>query len=213
MEKNSSLIWNIALTVAVVVLFFLHFTGNKPGSGTGSGSSATTSDGRKLVYVQIDSLLTNYEYFKDARKELENKRFQLDNDLTTRGRSLENEIAFFQQKAQTMTLDQARNTEAQLMKKQQDFVQYRDRAAQTLAQEEADKNEELYNQIHEYLEKYNNENSYEFVLGYTRGGGILFADSALNVTDKVLDGLNKAYAEKGKKDDKSAKKDSTATKK
>lgn len=209
MEKNSSLIWNIALTVAVVVLFFLHFTGNKPSPG----SSSTTADGRNLVYVQIDSLLTNYEYFKDARKELENKRFQLDNDLTTRGRSLENEIAFFQQKAQTMTLDQARNTEAQLMKKQQDFVQYRDRAAQTLAQEEADKNEELYNLIHEYLEKYNNENSYEFVLGYTRGGGILFADSALNVTQKVLDGLNKEYSEKSKKDDKSSKKDSTEVKK
>lgn len=211
MEKNSSLIWNIALTVAVVVLFFLHFTGNKPGSG--SGSSATTADGRKLVYVQIDSLLTNYDFFKDARKELENKRFQLDNDLTTRGRSLENEISFFQQKAQTMTLDQARNTEAQLMKKQQDFVQYRDRAAQTLAQEEADKNEELYNQIYQYLEKYNSDNNYEFVLGYTRGGGILFADSTLDVTQKVLDGLNKSYADNSKKEDKSSKKDSTEAKK
>lgn len=211
MEKNSSLIWNIALTVAVVVLFFLHFTGNK--SGSGAGSAASTSDGRKVVYVQIDSLLTNYDFFKDARKELENKRFQLDNDLTTRGRSLENEIAFFQQKAQTMTLDQARNTEAQLMKKQQDFVQYRDRAAQTLAQEEADKNEELYNQIHEYLDKYNQENAYEFVLGYTRGGGILFADKSLDVTQKLIDGLNKAYAEKSKgAAATSAKKDSTATK-
>jgi outer membrane protein len=144
---------------------------------------------------------------------LENKRFQLDNDLTTRGRSLENEISFFQQKAQTMTLDQARNTEAQLMKKQQDFVQYRDRAAQTLAQEEADKNEELYNQIYQYLEKYNSDNNYEFVLGYTRGGGILFADSTLDVTQKVLDGLNKSYADNSKKEDKSSKKDSTEAKK
>lgn len=207
MNNNTSLIWNVILTLAVAVLFFLHFSGKKDQAVVPGSPEALA--GRKIVYVQVDTLLNNYEFFKDARKEFENKRYQMEADLNNKGKSLENEIAFFQQKAPTLTQEQGRSIEAQLMKKQQDFVQYRERAAQQLAKEEADKNEELYNYIHDYIEKYNKENKYEFVMGYTRGGGILFADSSLNVTQKVLDGLNKTYAEKGKGQ---VKKDSTAKK-
>lgn len=195
MNNNTSLIWNVILSIAVAVLFYLHFAGGKSSDST-SSSDSSAAGGKKIVYVQIDSLLTNYDFFKDTKKELENKRFQLENELGTKGRSLENEIAFFQQKAQTMTVEQARSTEAQLVKKQQEFAQHRDRAVQTLSQEEATKNEELYTQIKAYIQKYNKENQYEFVLGYTQGGGILFADSTLNVTEKMIEGLNKAYAEK-----------------
>jgi len=206
-NNNTSLIWNAILTVAVIVLFFLHFSGNKSASLTGSDSTGV--GGRRVVYVQVDSLLSNYTFFDDARKELENKRFQLENDLANRGRSLENEIKFFQERAQSMTLDQARSTEAQLGKKQQDLIAYRDRSAQTLAQEEADKNAELYEKIYQYIEKYNKDNSYEFVLGYSKGGGILYADSTLNVTQKMIDGLNKEYKANNPN---AAKADSTAKK-
>lgn len=210
MNSNTSLIWNVLLTLAVATLFFLHFSAKK-GEGGFSSSDSTSLAGRKVVYVQVDSLLANYEFFKDVRKELENKRYKLDYELTNRGKSLENEIAFFQQKAPTMTMEQGRTIEEQLMKKQQDFVAYRDREAQKLAKEELDKNEELYQLIFDYIDKYNRENKYEFVLGYSRGGGILYANPELDVTEKVLAGLNEAY--KQKKDSAPAKKDSTETKK
>ncbi|CAG5071774.1 hypothetical protein DYBT9623_03761 [Dyadobacter sp. CECT 9623] len=197
MNNNTSLIWNIVLSLAVAVLFFLHFSG-KPSADSGSVADGNVVAGRKTVYVQVDSLLKNYEFFKDTRKELENKNFQLENELNTKGRSLQNEVAFFQQKAQTMTPEQARSTEAQLMKKQQDLMAYRDQSAQALGQEEAKKNEELYKNIRSYIDKYNKENGYEFVLGYSLGGGILFANPSLDVTQKILDGLNKEYKSDGK---------------
>jgi outer membrane protein len=205
-NNNTSLIWNIVLSLAVAVLFFLHFS-NKPGADSSSVADGNVVAGRRTVYVQVDSLLKNYDYFKDARKELENKNFQLENELNQKGRSLQNEVAFFQQKAQTMTPEQARSTEAQLMKKQQDLVAYRDQSAQALGMEEARKNEELYKNIRSYIEKYNRENGYEFVLGYSLGGGILFANPSLDVTKKILDGLNKEYKASG-----AAPADSTAKK-
>lgn len=205
MNNNTSLIWNIVLTLAVTVLFFLHFS-NKSDGGSAVVDGQVVP-GRRTVYVQVDSLLTNYDFFKETKKELENKNFQLENELNTKGRSLQNEVAFFQQKAQTMTPEQARSTEAQLMKKQQDLVAYRDQAAQSLGQEEAKKNEQLYKNIRAYIEKYNKENGYEYVLGYSLGGGILFANPALDVTQKIIAGLNKEHAASG-----TAKPDTTAKK-
>jgi len=202
-NNNTSLIWNIVLTLAVAVLFFLHFSG-KPEAGSAVADGQVVA-GRRTVYVQVDSLLKNYDFFKETKKELENRNFQLENELNTKGKSLQNEVAFFQQKAQTMTPEQARSIEAQLMKKQQDLVAYRDQAAQALGQEEAKKNEQLYKNIRAYMEKYNKENGYEYVLGYSLGGGILFANPSLDVTQKIIEGLNKEHAGTAKADTTSKK--------
>lgn len=193
--KNASLILNVVLTIAVAVLYYLHFKG--PQAETDSGVKAPVeAKGRAIVYVNVDSLLTKYDYFKDTQKVLESKRFQLENDLAAKGRNLQNKVAFFQQRAATMTQEQGRATEASLQKEQQDILAFRERAAQGLASEEQDKNKQLYDQIYDYLKKENATNKYEFVLGYTKGGGILFADPSGDRTSKILAGLNKEYQAK-----------------
>ena len=76
---------------------------------------------------------------EEGDRELESKRFQLENDLASKGRNLQNKAAFFQQRAATMTMEQGRVTEASLQKEQQELLQYRERAAQNLAVEEQQK--------------------------------------------------------------------------
>ena len=189
--KNASLILNVILTIAVAVLYYLHFKDRQPVAAPVVAKPAEAK-GREIVYVNVDSLLTKYTYFKDTQKVLESKRFQLENDLATKGRNLQNKVAFFQQRAATMTQEQGRATEASLQKEQQDILAYRERAAQNLANEEQAKNKQIY----DYLKKINAQNKYEFVLGYTRGGGILFADPSADQTKTILNGLNKEYQDK-----------------
>nr|WP_262923915.1 OmpH family outer membrane protein [Spirosoma liriopis] len=196
------MILNVVLTIAVAVLYYLHFKDRQPET-TSTAAVPAEAKGKAIVYVNVDSLLTKYEYFKDTQKVLESKRFQLENDLTAKGRNLQNKVAFFQQRAATMTQEQGRATEASLQKEQQDILAYRERAAQNLAVEEQNKNKELYDQIYDYLKKENAKNKYEFVLGYTKGGGILFADPSSDQTSRILAGLNQEYKTK---QDKPAKK-------
>jgi len=190
--KNASLILNVVLTIAVAVLYYLHFKGPQSES-TPAISTPAEAKGKAIVYVNVDSLLNKYDFFKDTQKVLESKRFQLENDIASKGRNLQNKVAFFQQRAATMTQEQGRATEASLQKEQQDILAYRDRAAQNLALEEQTKNKELYDEIYNYLKKINAQNKYEFVLGYTKGGGILFANPEADQTKAILDGLNKEY--------------------
>ena len=164
--KNASLIMNVVLAIAVAVLYYLHFNDRQPATASMSAKPAEAK-GRTIVYVNVDSLLTKYDFFKDTQKVLESKRFQLENELATKGRNLQNKVAFFQQRAPTMTQEQGRATEASLQKEQQDILAYRERAAQNLAAEEQTKNKQLYDQIYDYLKKVNAQNKYEFVLGYT----------------------------------------------
>lgn len=192
--KNASLAINAVLAIAVAVLYYLHFKSQQPVEEPKAAPKVV--EGRKIVYVNIDSLATNYEYFKDTRKVLESKQYQLENDIQSRGRNLQNKLAFFQQRAQTMTMEQGRAAQASLQKEEQDLMAYRERAAQGLAVEKAKKDEELYNQIFDYLKKVNAQNKYELVLGYQKGGNILFADGGSDATKRIIDGLNKEYAAK-----------------
>lgn len=202
--KNLSLILNAVLAVAVAVLFYLHFSGPKAASTEGT----STIGGKPIVFVQTDSLLTNYDFFKDARTAFEQKRTQLDVDLNTKGAALQREIQIFQQQAPGMIAAEAQAKQLQLQKRGADFEQQRQQAVNDLSADEAKKNKELYDNISSYIQKYNKENGYQYVLGYSQGGGILFANPDLDVTKKIIDGLNKEYkaTQTGAKADSTAKK-------
>ncbi|GAB3523894.1 OmpH/Skp family outer membrane protein [Emticicia fontis] len=184
-----------------------------------SESTSTTAGGKqvagRIVYVNTDTLLNKYDYYKDIIKASENKRFQLENDLQNKARTFQNKVAFFQQRAQQghMTQEQAQTTQMQLQQEEQNLMAYRDKNAQVLAQEEAKKTEDILNKIHDYLKDFNGGDKYDMVIGYSKGGGVLYAKEDLDITKLVLEGLNKKYAEDKKNGKITIEKDSTAAKK
>jgi outer membrane protein len=202
--KNVSTLLTAVLAVAVAVLYYLHFSGPRAAAVEGTG----TVGGKPIVYVNTDSLLTGYEFFKDAQKAFEQKRTQLDLDLNSKGAALQREIQIFQQQAPGMIAAEAQAKQLQLQKRGADFEQQRQRAINDLGADEMKKNKELYDNIADYIQKYNKENGYHYVLGYSQGGGILFANPDLDVTQKIIDGLNKEYkaTQSGTKADSTAKK-------
>ncbi len=186
--KNITIIWNAILTVLVI---FILVTMNKE-KGV---SPIQTAEGKTIVFVNTDSLLTNYDFYKDAQKEFENKGYRLQVDLGNKERELQNEIKAIQQRAGAMTQAELQAADMTLQKKGAELQQYSQQKQTELGLEQAKKNEELYNNIYEYINKVNRENNYQFVLGYSRvGGGILFANPDVEVTESIIEGLNKDYA-------------------
>jgi outer membrane protein len=187
--KNLPYAWLGVLTIAIAFLFYQN-------SSTGSTSlGASTSDGKRIVFVNSDSLLTNYQFYKDAQKEFENKGYRLQVDLGQKEQSLQAELQAIQQRASAMTQAELQAADMTLKKKGAELQQYSQQKQAELGQEQAKKNEELYNNIRDYISKTNKANKYEFVLGYSKvGGGILFADASVDVTQKLIEGLNKEYA-------------------
>lgn len=186
--KNLPLIWCAVLTLVVGFLFFKQ-------NSSGSSAGPISASGKRIVFVNTDSLLTNYQFYKDAQKEFENKGYRLQVDLGQKERALQGEVAAIQQRASAMTQAELQAADLTLKKKGAELQQYSQQKQAELGQEQAKKNEELYNNIRNYITKINKENKFEFVLGYSKlGGGILFADESVDVTQKVLEGLNKEYA-------------------
>jgi outer membrane protein len=192
--KNLSLILNGILAVAVIYLYVLHFSGDSSAQ-TEQAESTTTSSGAlpKIAYVNSDTLLQYYDFFQDKKVELEAKAQKLQADYETRAKGLQSEITAFQRNAGTMTMNQARALEEDLMKKQQNLMQYQQNLSTELMQEEAKVNEELYEKVAEYLEEYGDHQDFKVVLTYTKNSGVLYADDSLDITKTVIEGLNQRY--------------------
>jgi outer membrane protein len=197
--KNLSLILNIVLLAAVLVLYILHFTSGKDQTPELSESSAASFP-VNIAYINSDTLLENYEFSKVAAGELENKQDELQAEYENRARGLQTEIQNFQRNAQNMTMAQARAIEEDLTKKQQNLIRYQESLSQTLMQQEAKISNELYDKVADYLQDYGLANNYQLVLTYQKGSGVLYANDSLNITRQVVDGLNQAYQQEEPKE-------------
>ncbi|AKD04754.1 OmpH family outer membrane protein [Pontibacter korlensis] len=156
-----------------------------------SESAAGTSE---IVYVNSDSLLANYEYFKDVRTRLQTKAEQKEKDLRTQAESFQKEVQRFQQNAAGMTQQQAQATEQRLMQKQQQLQALQQSSGNELMTEESEEMKKIYDRVEEYLKQLSQEEGYKMVLTYQRGNSaILYGDSTLDITERVVSALNKTY--------------------
>jgi outer membrane protein len=201
--KNLSLILNAVLIVAVGVLFYLHFSAKgsaRSGSVKTTGANIIAPD-VPIVYINIDTLLNNYEYFKDMQDDFADKQSELEAELNTRSKQYETSAMDYQNKVQKglVTRREAAELEQQLLGEQQSLLQLRDQMTMELAEEEQVSNRKLINAIMEYLKDYNSEYNYQFIFSNSFGDNVLFANDQLDITYSVLPGLNDQYkAEKGK---------------
>lgn len=208
--KNLSLILNAVLLVAVIVLFYLHFSSSKPQTTSSSSGTSNLGDS-KIAYIKSDSVLKNYDYLKAQREALEAKTKKMDQDYRNRAIGLQNEIAAYQRNVSSMTLGQVRATEEDLGKKQQNLQMYQQTLSQQLMEEEAKLNKELYDRVTVFLKKYGEEKGLQVVLKLDPTSDVLYAVDGLDISQDVTDGLNSEY--KVEKAGPAAKKDTTATKK
>jgi outer membrane protein len=195
--KNLSWVLNIILLVAVAYLFIDKFSG---GSQLEEDTSKENNEDKiyqnvAIAYVHSDSLLSNYDFMKEIEAELGELSQKYEKEYQNRAQGLQNEINDFQRTAQNLTMAQGKALEENLMKKQQNLRVYQEDLSLKLRQKEAELNNELYKSISEYLKEYGDANNLQLVLTYARGSDVLYANEGLEITDEVIEGLNKSYNE------------------
>jgi len=190
--KNLSIGLNVALLIAVAVLYYLHFA--SPSSKTNSaGNNGVLLQDAKIAFINADSVLKYYSFLEVNKKELEAKGSKLEQDFRDRAQSLQNDVNQYQRTVNNMTFGQAKAAEEDLAKKQQNLQMYQQRLQQELAIEEGKLNRELYERITKFLKGYASQNNLQVVLKYDPTSDVLFGGETLDITQAVIDGLNTEY--------------------
>jgi outer membrane protein len=190
---------NLVMLAGIIILFILHFTGSGSKSDSGSGAIDKVNKGAiKVAFVNNDSILSNYELVKKMRADLEAKGRRLEGEVAAKQQAFEKDAAYFQEqvKKKAISDQSAQEIYGQLQQNQQGIYQLRDRYTAELQQSEMDMNVALIDSVMNFLKRYNEKYKFDYILGFTKGGNILYANDTLDVTKDVIIELNKAYLEK-----------------
>jgi len=168
----------------------------KDGAAATTTSDETTANAiGDVVYVNADTLLANYDLFKDVKTRLQDKAKKAETDLKSKATAFEREVGQYQQSAQNMSNEQRAVTEQRLARKQQEIANLNQSESNRLMSEESEEQKKIYDKVEAYLKDYSKEKGYKMVLSYSRGNSaILYSDESLDITQDVLKGLNEAYA-------------------
>lgn len=189
-----------ATSIGAICAIFTSCNVNSNGastSSTDSTKSVTTTYTGNIAYVRMDSLMRGYGLFIDMSDEFSKKGKNIEADLAQRGRSLEKEVADYQDKAQKglITRYQAQGIEEGLQKKNQEFMQYREQAMGKMQQDEMVMMNTISTTIMDFLKEYNLQKKYSVIFQSNASNPILVADPALDITADVIAELNKRYLE------------------
>ena len=190
--KKLSIILYVVLFLAVTGLYFLYFSGTKKTEISGPVSNSTA---KGIAYINIDTVILKFDMFTDKREDLFEKQKNAEAELNSKGTQYEKGARDYQEKVSKglVTRATAAEMEQALMQQQQELVTLRDKLQSNLIEEEQVMNRQIIEYITKYLEQNRAAYNYQFIFGKSFGSVILYSDSALDITQKVLDEINKKY--------------------
>ena len=157
--------------------------------------AAASGEGMKIAYVEVDSLMTQYNFAKDYSVTLQKKSNNARNTLNQKGNALQAAMANFQQKLNNngfQSREQAASQQAAIQRQQNDLQELQARLENELASETNKFNEALRDSLQNFLKSYNQDKKYDLILSKA-GDNILMGNKKLDITQDVINGLNKRY--------------------
>ncbi len=202
MKRNTIVTAVSIAALSVCTLVSCNNSSPKMDEQPSTDKNATATTGMKIAYVEVDSLMSQYKFCKDYSLILQKKSNNARNTLTQKGKQLQAAAANFQQKVQNngfASREQAASVQAAIQRQEQDLQELQNRLGSELDAETAKYNTALRDSLRNFLKDYNKTKKYDLIISKA-GDNILYADTKHDITQDVINGLNKRYKSTVKKD-------------
>ena len=158
--------------------------------------------------ISAVKVLSGVAFCKEFSLILQKKSTNARNTLNQKGQQLQNAMNNFQQKLNNngfTSREQAESQQAAIQRQQQSLQELQARLENELAQETNKYNEGLRDSLQHFLDAYNKDKKFDLILT-KQGDNILYAAKRFDITNDVINGLNKRYKSTLKKEEKKEEK-------
>lgn len=209
MEKRNS---NIALwigcglsIVCSIVLFIIVLSGDKSeNKGTKAVKTETVkknktleSGGLKVAYINTDTIMAKYQMAIDMEAELQAYQKKLQKELEAKLSKFQSDYENYIKTGASLTLTQQKQTEQDLTKRQQELPQLEQKMMLELQERQTSDNKKMLDAIYAFIRDYNKKHQ-NFDIIFTKsylGSPVLYIDEGMDITNEIVEGLNKEYEE------------------
>ncbi len=183
------------ITLSLALCGLLIASCNKAQEEENNASAQEGAGELKIAYVEVDSLMSNYQLCKDLTEIGNMEAENITRTLTSKQRALEQHYASIQQKYESngfSSQEELQRAQTSLQKEQQDLEDLNTRLSNSFQEQQLAYNDEMRDSIQSFLKSFNKSKKYDFILAKA-GDNILLANAKYDITNEVLKGLNKRY--------------------
>lgn len=201
--KKTSIIFKGCLALAIGLIFAQctqKESNNTKKEVTQEGVKGSTN--MKIAYVEIDSLLTKYDFWNDLNELMIQKEENIRTTLNEKAKALDVQAKEFQRKLENngfVSRERAEQEQMRLYKQQQDLQALQKKLSDELAAENQKNSLQLRDSINSFLKIYNKNKGYDLIISNSGFDNLLYANPAYNITNEIIKGLNKRYTSTAKK--------------
>jgi len=159
-------------------------------SGIALYSSTNSSE---LVYVDVNKLLEGYKRTKIVRAEFEVKAKTMSSNVDSLMVDWQNELKNYEKERSKMSKKEIELKQQLLGNKQQQLNNYQQAIQKQIQEEDKKVTQTVINDINDYVTEYGKKHKYKIIFGASGGGNIMYANEATNLTETILEGLNKEF--------------------
>jgi len=179
------------------------------GSCKNPNNADSTASGLNIGFVRMDTLQDKYNYFQELVEELNGEQAEIIADLELRQQSYQEDLQDYQERVPRMSQRQRERTEEKLMRDRQAYMDAEQNAEAKLLEKQADLSRILKDELDKATIILKDELNLDFVLRY-EDGGILYGSDEYDITDRMLELLNRKTSDSAKEDSEGAVEISTA---
>jgi outer membrane protein len=183
------------LLIMCVALCLASCNNKEAGSSETAQNNGTESTGLRIAYVELDSLMSQYQLYKDYEGVLSRKGADIQTTLEQRQRRLESSAAAMQRKFENngfQTRDELETAQRNLQQQEMELQQLAAKLNNEFNEEQARINQEARDSIQAFLKIYNQTKKFDYVM-IKAGDNLLIANPQYNITKDIVTGLNKRY--------------------
>ena len=188
MKKYLFLVMSIALSLASC-------NNKETENAENAQTTETEVTGLRIAYVELDSLMSQYQLYKDYEEVLTRKGTDIQNTLAQKQRKLESNATAMLRKYESngfQTRDELERAQQSLQQQEMELQQLAAKLNNEFNEEQARINQEARDSIQAFLKIYNQTKKYDYVM-IKAGDNLLIANPKYNITNDIVTGLNKRY--------------------
>lgn len=147
----------------------------------------------KIGFVRSQELVYGYSGMKEAHNKYLEKVQQWQTNKQTLESDYQKTLSKYKEDAPKLSEKEKAQRESSLKQLRENFENYTISINKMTKEEDEKMTQAVLNQINSFVQDYGEKHGYDIILGTKLSGNVLFGNKALDVTDKVLSALNKAY--------------------
>lgn len=190
------------LVASAMIVLFAQCAGNSNQNAANSPVQANETANLKIAYVEIDTLLSKYNFCIDLNEVMVKKSENVRLTLNKKATELQKQQQDFQNKYQNnayATPERAQQEYDRIVKLEQDLQALSNKLQAELVSEQEKNNLMLRDSINTFLKEFNKTKGYSLILSNTGLDNLLYANESFNITQEILEGLNARYSSTKKK--------------